>query len=134
MPIFVKLTPNVEDIGAIASAVIEAGADGITAINTVGPKVYIEPHSGKPILQNKLGGKGGMSGSWVFPRALECIGQIRKAVGEEIPIIGMGGVMTGSQAAELVRAGADIIGIGSACGMLEQDDLKPFFKTLPLML
>lgn len=130
VPIFVKLTPNVEDIGAIAAAVIEAGADGITAINTVGPKVYIEPHSGKPILQNKLGGKGGMSGSWVFPRALECIGQIRKAVGEEIPIIGMGGVMTGSQAAELVRTGADIIGIGSACGMLEQDDLKPFFQNL----
>lgn len=130
VPIFIKLTPNVENIGEIARTVIAAGADGITAINTVGPKIHIEPNSGKPILQNKLGGKGGMSGFWIYARALECITEIRNTVGNEIPIIGMGGVASGEQAAGLINAGADIIGIGSACGMLEQDDLKPFLKAL----
>ncbi len=131
-PIFVKLTPNVENIGKIAKAVIDAGADGLVAINTVGPKVHIEPHAQKPILQNKLGGKGGMSGSWVFERALECVSEIRSAVGNEVPIIGMGGVSTGKQLAELVNAGADVVGIGSACGMLEQEYLKPFFDAVKI--
>ena len=130
VPIFIKLTPNVENIGEIAKTVIAAGADGITAINTTGPKIHIEPNSGKPILKNKLGGKGGMSGLWIYARALECITEIRKAVGSEIPIIGMGGVASGEQAAGLINAGADIVGIGSACGMLEQDDLKPFLTAL----
>lgn len=130
VPIFVKLTPNVENIGEIAAAVIKAGADGISAVNTVGPKVHIDPLSGKPILQNKLGGKGGMSGAWIFERALECIREIRHSVGPDVPIIGMGGITSGTQAASMLRAGADIIGIGSACGMLEQDDLKPFFEAL----
>ncbi len=129
-PIFVKLTPNVDSIGRIAKAVIDAGADGLVAINTVGPKVHIEPHAKKPILQNKLGGKGGMSGTWVFERALECITEIRSAVGDEVPIIGMGGVSTGKQAAKLVSAGADVVGLGSVCGMLEQEDLKTFFASL----
>lgn len=117
-PIFVKLTANVDNIGDIASEVILAGADGISAINTTGPKIHIEPNSGKPVLQNKLGGKGGKSGAWVFERAVECITKIRKAVGNEVPIIGMGGIASGEQAAELLKAGADVIGIGSACGML----------------
>ena len=63
--LFVKLTPNVDNIGEIAKAVIDAGADGISAINTVGPIVHVDPVSGKPILQNAIGGKGGMSGTWV---------------------------------------------------------------------
>ncbi len=129
-PIFVKLTPNVENIGQIAKAVVEAGADGLVAINTVGPKVHIEAHAQKPILQNKLGGKGGMSGTWVFPIALECIKEIRSAVGSEVPLIGMGGVSTGKQVAQLVEAGADVVGIGSACGMLEQEDLKTYLANL----
>lgn len=130
VPIFIKLTPNVNNIGEIAAAVISAGAEGISAINTTGPAVHIEPNSGKPILQNKLGGKGGMSGAWIFERALECISEIRKSIGEHIPIIGMGGVASGVQAAAMLKAGADVIGIGSACGMLEQEDLKPFFAHL----
>ncbi len=130
VPIFVKLTPNVDNIGRIAKAVVDAGADGLVAINTVGPKVHIEAHSGKPILQNKLGGKGGMSGSWVFSRALECVSEVRAAVGDEVPIIGMGGVSTGAQAAKLIQAGADVVGIGSVCGMLEQENLKTFFSNL----
>ena len=88
--LIVKLTPNVPDIGGIAKAVIEAGADGIAAINTVGPKLYLEPLSGKPILNNKLGGKGGASGEWVNAEALKCIKEIREAIGDEPIILGMG--------------------------------------------
>jgi dihydroorotate dehydrogenase (NAD+) catalytic subunit len=62
VPLFVKLTPNVPDIGSIAKAVMEAGADGITAINTVGPVEHRDPDSGYSILINKVGGKGGKSG------------------------------------------------------------------------
>lgn len=128
--IFVKLTPNVECIGRIAKAVIDAGADGITAINTVGPVIHFEPHSGKPILQNKLGGKGGKSGSWIFSRALECIKEIRDCVGEAVPIIGMGGVSSGEKAAALLTAGADIIGIGSALGTVHQKNWKKYIYNL----
>lgn len=128
--IFVKLTPNVNNIGEIAKAVIAAGADGITAINTVGPVVYTEPHSGKPILQNKLGGKGGKSGAWVFQKAIECIKEIRKAAGSAVPIIGMGGVSSGAKAAEMLKAGADIIGIGSALGTVHQNNWKKYLEAL----
>lgn len=118
--IFVKLTPNVEDIGSIAKAVVDAGADGLVAINTVGPNIHIDPVAKAPILQNKLGGKGGCSGRWVNGRALECVREIRAAVGDDIPLIGMGGVSTGSDVAAMVRAGADAVGIGSAFGKVHQ--------------
>ena len=71
--LFIKLTPNVNNIGEIAKRVIEMGADGITAINTVGPDLHIDSTSGTPILQNAIGGKGGKSGRWVYHRAIECI-------------------------------------------------------------
>ncbi|MBP5161675.1 MAG: dihydroorotate dehydrogenase, partial [Spirochaetales bacterium] len=77
--LFIKLTPNVDNIGEIAKAVIDAGADGITAINTVGPVLHVDPACGKPILQNALGGNGGKSGSWVYDRAIEAIREIRAA-------------------------------------------------------
>ena len=112
--LIIKLTPNVSDIGAIARAVIDAGADGIAAINTVGPRLYLEPHSGEPILNNKLGGKGGASGEWVNERALECIRQIREAIGDEPIILGMGGVTRPDDVTAMLDAGADSVGIGSA--------------------
>ena len=102
--LLIKLTPNVDNIGEIAASVMACGADGIVAINTVGPKLYIEPHSGKPILNNKLGGKGGASGRWVNERALECVREIRKAVGDDAIIIGMGGVSTSSDVAAMIDA------------------------------
>ncbi|NLZ77026.1 MAG: dihydroorotate dehydrogenase, partial [Spirochaetales bacterium] len=119
-PLFVKLTPNVEDIASIAKAVVEAGADGIVAINTVGPLVHIDPVAQKPILQNKLGGKGGQSGKAVFPIALKAIQEIRETLGEAIPIIGMGGVDSGADVAKLIEAGANVVGIGSALGTVDQ--------------
>ena len=128
--IFVKLTPNVDNIGEIAKSVIKAGADGIVAINTVGPKLYIEPHSNKPILQNKVGGKGGMSGKWVFERAIECVKKIRSAIGEDVPIIGMGGVSTGEDVAKMVEAGANVVGIGSVFGTIRQQNWSFYIEAL----
>jgi len=128
--IFIKLTPNVENIADIAKSVISAGADGIVAINTVGPTLYIEPHAKTPILQNKLGGKGGKSGAWVFERAIECVKEIREAIGEEVPIIGMGGVSSGEQVAQMLINGANVVGIGSAFGTVRQEDWKEYLEAL----
>jgi len=119
-PLFVKLTPNVDDIGLIAKAVVDSGADGLVAINTVGPIVHKDPGSGLPILQNKLGGKGGSSGHHVYERALSAIREIREACGDDVPLIGMGGVSSGSEAAALIASGADAVGIGSALGTVDQ--------------
>lgn len=129
-PLFVKLTPNVEDIASIAKAVVEAGADGIVAINTVGPLLYIDPASRKPILQNRLGGKGGQSGKAVFPIALKAIKEIREALGTGIPIIGMGGVDSGADAAKLIEAGANVVGIGSALGTVDQRSWPQYLRAI----
>jgi dihydroorotate dehydrogenase (NAD+) catalytic subunit len=128
--IFVKLTPNVPDIGLIARAVLKAGADGISAINTVGPVQYIEEHARAPILQNSLDGRGGKSGIWVREDALTAVRRIREVVGESFPIIGMGGVSSGADAAALMRAGADVIGIGSAFARVRQSDWAGFTTRL----
>ncbi|MGH0054575.1 MAG: dihydroorotate dehydrogenase, partial [Sphaerochaetaceae bacterium] len=119
-PLFVKLTPNVDAIGPIAKAVVDAGADGLVAINTVGPIVHRDPVSGQPILQNTLGGKGGSSGHQVYQRALRAIQEIRESCGDDVPLIGMGGVSNGKEAAAMITAGADAIGIGSALGTVDQ--------------
>ncbi len=118
--LFIKLTPNVENIASIAKAVISNGADGIVAINTLGPEDHIEPITGKSILNNPLGGKGGVSGDKIFQTALSAIKSIRKAVGDDIPIIGMGGVSDAERAYKLIQAGADVVGIGSALGRVNQ--------------
>lgn len=120
VPLFVKLTPNVPDIAPIARAVVEAGADGITAINTVGPTLHVDPASKAVILQNQVGGKGGRSGRWIWDDALRCVAAIRRAVGPSVPIIGMGGVDDGRKVAALMAAGANVVGIGSALGMVNQ--------------
>ncbi|NCB02431.1 MAG: dihydroorotate dehydrogenase, partial [Spirochaetia bacterium] len=118
--IFPKLTPNVDNIGEIAASLIDNGADGLSLINTVGPTVHISSVSATPILQNSLGGKGGMSGSWVYERALECVKEVRGSVGPDVPIIGMGGVSKPEDIVEMIRAGSDVVGIGSAFGKVHQ--------------
>lgn len=128
--VFPKLTPNVPAISEIALAAVEGGADGITAINTVGPKLYIEPFSGKPILNNKSGNRGGMSGKWIKQTALQKISEIRAAVGIEFPIIGTGGIETGEDVRNMRDAGADIIGIGSVFASVYPDNWKHFFTEL----
>ncbi len=108
LPCLVKLSPNVHDIGEIARAVVEAGADAITAINTM-PGMLIDAESGAPVLANET---GGISGPALKPIALRCVFDIASVVG--VPIIGTGGVLTGLDAVEMISAGATAVGVGSA--------------------
>lgn len=111
IPVFVKLSPNIEDISAIARACIEAGADGFTLINTFGPGMAIDIKTRKPILSNK---SGGISGPAIKPIAVRCVAEVYKAIEGKFPIIGTGGVVKGEDAIELMLAGASLIGIGTA--------------------
>ena len=108
VPVLVKLSPNVADIAAIARAVEAAGADGISAINTL-LGMIIDVHARRPILANRT---GGLSGPAIRPVAVRCVYEIYKAV--SIPIVGMGGVSTGRDAVEMIMAGATAVGVGSA--------------------
>ena len=108
VPVLVKLSPNVTDITAIARAVEDAGADGLSLINTLlGMRIDIETL--RPILRNNT---GGLSGPAVLPVAVRMIWQVRQAV--KLPILGMGGVRTGADAVELLLAGADAVAVGTA--------------------
>lgn len=105
-PVYVKLSPNVTNIVEMALAVEEAGADGITMINTlVGMRFDIK--SGKPIIANKT---GGYSGPAIFPVALRMVYQVSQAV--KIPVIGMGGIASGKDAIEMMIAGASAVAVG----------------------
>ncbi len=108
IPVSIKLAPNVPSIARIALAVVNAGADALTAINTM-PGMVIDAQAGKPVLFNRM---GGISGAAIKPIALRCVAEIRQAV--DVPIIGTGGVATGKDAAEMLMAGATVVGIGSA--------------------
>ena len=108
-PVFMKLSPNVTDITAIARACVEAGADGLCLINTVlGMRIDIKQR--KPILANTY---GGYSGPGVFPIALRMVHQVHK-VCPEIPIIGCGGVSRAEDVIEMMMAGASAVEIGAA--------------------
>ncbi len=108
IPVIVKLSPNVPNIGMIAKACEDAGADGITAVNTYGPGMRISLDFKSPILANKV---GGVSGPGIFPLALKAVNDISKAV--KIPIIGTGGVTSGEDALEMIMAGATLVGVGT---------------------
>ncbi len=109
LPIIAKLSPDVTDIVSIATAVIDAGVDGLALINTLLGMV-IDTNSMKP----KLAGKtGGLSGPAIRPVAVRAIYQVHQAF-PNIPIVGMGGVATGRDAFELVLAGASAVSIGTA--------------------
>lgn len=109
IPVLVKLAPNVPSVARIACAVVDAGADGLTAINTM-PGLVIDLESGQPILANR---SGGLSGPAIHPIALKCVYDIRKAC-PRTPIIGTGGVTTGADAIAMLMAGATAVGVGSA--------------------
>lgn len=108
LPIFVKLTPNVTDITAIAQAAEAGGADGLSLINTItGMRINIETR--KPLLGNNY---GGYSGPAVKPIALYQINQVRKNT--QLPIIGMGGISSAEDVVEFMLAGANAVEVGSA--------------------
>lgn len=131
IPITIKLSPNVMNIAEIAKAVVDAGADGITAINTVGPGMLIDLETREPILANKV---GGVSGPAIKPIAIKAVYDIHKAV-PKTPIIGTGGVLTGEDALEMIMAGATLVGVGTAvyyrdiiCFKLIAEEMKKWGK------
>lgn len=107
-PVIVKLSPNVTDIVAIAKACESAGADAISLINTL-MGMRIDLKTRKPVLKNTT---GGLSGPAVFPVALRMVWQVSRAV--NIPVVGMGGVMTAEDVIEMMLAGATAVEVGAA--------------------
>ena len=107
-PVIVKLSPNVTDIVSIAKACEDAGADGISLINTM-LGMRIDLRTKKPIIANKM---GGFSGSAIFPVAVRMVYQVANAV--QIPVVGMGGVSSAEDVIEMMLAGATAIEIGAA--------------------
>ena len=107
-PVIVKLTPNVANIGEIAKAAEEAGADAITAINTV-KAMNIEIETGRPLLANKF---GGLSGPAIKPIAVRCVYDVYRSV--DVPVIGCGGITSWQDAIEFMLAGASAVQIGTA--------------------
>ncbi len=106
-PVFIKLSPNVTDITEIAKACEEAGADGISLINTLlGMRIDLKTR--RPVIANKM---GGFSGPAVFPVALRMVYQVYEAV--KIPIIGMGGVSSAKDVIEMMLAGARAVQVGA---------------------
>ena len=107
-PVYIKLSPNVTDIVSIAKACEEAGADGISMINTL-MGMRIDLKTKKPVIANKM---GGFSGPAIFPVAVRMVYQVYGAV--KIPIIGMGGVATAEDVIEMMLAGATAVQVGAA--------------------
>ena len=108
LPVYVKLTPNVTDIVAIALAAERGGADGLSLINTL-LGMHIDVHTGQPVVANVT---GGYSGQPVKPVAVRMIYQVAHAT--TLPIIGMGGVATAEDVIEMMMAGASAVAVGSA--------------------
>lgn len=109
VPVMVKLSPNVTDIVEIARAVEGAGADAVSLINTLrGMRIDID--TGRPILKMNT---GGLSGPAVLPIAVRMVWEVANAV--RVPILGMGGVSKGSDAAQMMMAGAAAVAVGTAC-------------------
>ena len=107
-PVIVKLSPNVTDIVAIAKACEEAGADGISLINTL-LGMRIDLKTKRPVIANKM---GGFSGPAIFPVAVRMVYQVANAV--SIPVVGMGGVSTAEDVIEMMLAGATAVQVGAA--------------------
>ena len=123
-PVIIKLTPNVTDIVSIAKACEEAGADGISLINTL-LGLRIDLKTKKPVIANKM---GGFSGSAILPVALRCVYQVYEAV--KIPIVGMGGVSSADDVIEMMLAGATAVQIGAA-NLVNPFACKEIIEQLP---
>jgi dihydroorotate dehydrogenase subfamily 1 len=125
VPVFVKLSSTLPNLAATATAAIEAGATGLTLINTVGPALAaVGAH---PILSNRL---GGLSGDAIRPMGLRAVEQVRKAVGPEPAIIGMGGIASPEHVQQYAVAGADLFGVGSALTGLDSAQMREYLANL----
>ena len=126
-PVYIKLSPNVTDIVSIAKACEEAGADGISMINTL-LGMRIDLKNRKPVVANKM---GGFSGSAILPVALRMVYQVYEAV--NIPIIGMGGVSSAEDVIEMMLAGATAVEVGAA-NLAEPFACKNIIENLPKVM
>ena len=126
-PVYIKLSPNVTDIVSIAKACEEAGADGISMINTLlGMRINLRNR--RPVVANKM---GGFSGPAIFPVAVRMVYQVYEAV--KIPIIGMGGVSTAEDVVELMLAGATAVQVGAA-NLVDPFVCKKIIEDLPAVM
>ncbi len=124
-PVYIKLSPNVTDIVSIARACEEAGADGLSLINTLlGMRIDLKRH--KPILANTM---GGYSGPGIFPVAVRMVYQVTGAV--SIPVIGMGGISTARDVIEMMMAGAKAVQVGAA-NLVNPCACKEIIEQLPI--
>lgn len=122
IPIIVKLAADATGVAQIARSCEEAGANAISATNTIGPGLLIDIKTRKPMLGNTFGGVGGPA---IKPIALKCVYDIYNLV--KVPILGMGGIATWQDAVEMMMAGATLVGVGSATylkGMKIYDEIK----------
>ena len=124
-PVYIKLSPNVTDIVSIAKACEEAGADGLSLINTL-LGMRIDLNRRKPILANVM---GGYSGPGIFPVALRMVYQVTGAV--KIPVIGMGGISTARDVIEMMMAGAKAVQVGAA-NLVNPYACKEIIEQLPV--
>ena len=123
-PVIIKLSPNVTDIVSIAKACEDAGADGISLINTL-LGMRIDLRTKKPVIANTM---GGFSGSAIFPVALRMVYQVSSAV--NIPVVGMGGVSSAEDVIEMMLAGATAVEIGAA-NLVDPFICKKTVESLP---
>ena len=123
-PVIIKLSPNVTDIVSIAKACEEAGADGISLINTM-LGMRIDLNRRRPVIANKM---GGFSGPAIFPVAVRMVYQVSHAV--KIPVIGMGGVSTAKDVIEMMMAGATAVEVGAA-NLVDPLASKKIIEDLP---
>jgi dihydroorotate dehydrogenase (NAD+) catalytic subunit len=127
--IIVKLSPNVADITVTAKAAVEAGADALTAINTL-KAMAIDSETMRPILSNL---KGGLSGPAVKPVALRCVYDIREAL-PDVPIIGCGGIVDWRDAVEFFLAGASAVQVGTAIALENTEIFQAITKGVEIYL
>lgn len=122
-PVFVKMSPMLPNLGENCRIAVDAGATGLTLINTAGPAMAA--HGDDPILSNRY---GGLSGDGIRPLGLRAVEQARKAVGDEPWIIGMGGIASPEHVRQYAAAGADLFGVGSALTGLDSAQMRAFFE------
>ena len=126
-PVIIKLSPNVTDIVSIAKACEEAGADGVSLINTLlGMRINLK--TGKPVIANKM---GGFSGPAIKPVGIRMVYQVSQAV--NIPVIGMGGVATAEDVVEYIMAGATAVEVGAA-NLINPCVCKEIIDELPAVM